>query len=73
MTRRRAAESSDQRVSAETADLTETPQDTGESVRDPNDRAQQQRQIDSCDPTTWFSGSDVPLTASLSTMTDKQL
>eukprot|EP00961_Rhodomonas_salina_P216018 2918244-Rhodomonas_salina.2 len=73
MTRCRAAESSDQLASAETADLTQTPQDSGESVRDPNDRAQQQRQVDSSDPTTWFSGPDVPLTVSISTMTDKQL
>eukprot|EP00961_Rhodomonas_salina_P141993 1911871-Rhodomonas_salina.1 len=62
MTRRRAAESSSQQTDAETEDLTQMPQDSGESVRDPDDRAQQQRYVDPLDPTTWHSGSDVPLT-----------
>eukprot|EP00961_Rhodomonas_salina_P136483 1836210-Rhodomonas_salina.1 len=72
MTRRRAAESSAQCDTAP-GDPTAQPQDSGESLRDPHENAQWERCIDPRDPRTWSSGADVPLTASLSTMTDKQL
>eukprot|EP00961_Rhodomonas_salina_P108938 1465982-Rhodomonas_salina.1 len=68
----RAAESS---AKCDTApgDLTAQPQDSGESLRDPHENAQLERRMDPRDPRTWSSGADFPLTASLSTMTDKQL
>eukprot|EP00961_Rhodomonas_salina_P291224 3931812-Rhodomonas_salina.1 len=47
--------------------------DSGESLRDPREEAQLQRDVDKRDPRTWSSGADVPLTASISTMSDKQL
>eukprot|EP00961_Rhodomonas_salina_P068813 923932-Rhodomonas_salina.1 len=71
MTRRRAAESLGQetdRDSSETERL--HPEDL---VRDPHERAQMQLRVDPQDPRTWVSGVDIPLSASLSSLTDKQL
>jgi len=59
MTRRKAAAS--------------TPQDWGESIRDPHENGQRLRKVDAQDARTWTSGADVPLTAPISVMTDKQL
>eukprot|EP00961_Rhodomonas_salina_P254455 3438285-Rhodomonas_salina.1 len=82
MTRRRAAEALKKAPGQPTEaagsqlepeDLASTPQDEGDSVTDPSQGAQKLRAVDPRDQRTWVSGADVPLTAPLSVMSDKQL
>eukprot|EP00961_Rhodomonas_salina_P190278 2567312-Rhodomonas_salina.1 len=69
MTRRRAAESSVQETDGDAPQQLH-PEDL---VRDPHENAQMRRHVDPQDPRTWVSGVDIPLSVSLSVLTDKQL